>query len=127
MKPILPIVLFATLLAACDSTGVDQRQSFTFPESDVSFNAHVKPFFLQSCAFSGCHDHGTMAGGFALETYTDLFQQPGLVLPKDSSSSVLVQVLFGRLPHVNTPYFTEVTDNQRRGVAVWIEEGAHDN
>lgn len=123
-RGIMILCLFS-LLAGCD-TGPSEPGDIVFPESDVSFRSHVRPLLEISCTFSGCHNGIDRAGNLALETYLDLLNRPGIVLPGDSARSLLVQTASGRQPHV-VPMTDLLTPDQARGIGVWVEEGARNN
>ena len=126
-KIVAASLLIAGLLSAagCD-TGATEPEDIIFPASEVSYGRHVRPLFDLGCNFSGCHNGIDRAGRLSLESYIDLFERPGLVLPNDSAKSLLVQVIGSRQPHTY-PINEIITPDQARGVAVWIEEGASNN
>lgn len=115
-----------TMIGCVDNGVITDPLDIVFPESNVSYSQHVQPLFDLSCATSGCHDGFTQAGGLRLETYADLFQKPGMVRPNDSTRSTLrlalrgVTVLHPRIEPL-------LSENQVRGVAIWIQEGASNN
>jgi len=117
--------LLVVAISGCQDTVTDPH-AIVFPDTEVSYSQDVQPFFDLSCALSGCHDGYTRAGNLQLTSYTDLFQNPGIVHPNDSTGSKLVQILRGRLPHPAL-YELSPTENQIRGVAIWIQEGASNN
>ncbi len=119
-------ILTVVLGAGCDENTVSKPEDIVFPDSSVSFQRHVLPFFQLTCAYAGCHDDQTQAGGIALTSYFNLWTKPGLIIPGDPDNSVLVQILEGRLPH--PPSFqARVTQNHIRGIRQWIAEGAKNN
>lgn len=121
-------LLLATLLvgfSGCD-TGATEPEDILFPEDDVSYARHVQPLFDLGCNFSGCHNGTDRGGGLALVRYIDLFSRPGLVIPGDSATSLLVQVIGSRQPHTY-PINRIISADQARGVALWVEEGASNN
>lgn len=126
MLPLLAAAIALTIGACTDNGVITDPRDIVFPESDVSYGQHVQPLFDLSCATSGCHDGYTQAAGLRLETYADLFQKPGMVRPNDSARSTLrlamrgVTVLHPRIEPL-------LTENQVRGVAIWIQEGASNN
>jgi len=125
-------LIFGTLmlgvgLLSCEESASVAPPDIIFPESNISFYGHVLPLFDESCAYSGCHNDYDMAGGLSLSSYYQLFREPGLVLPGDSASSVLGQILRGTLPHQGYPISQLANMNQRHGVNVWIQEGARNN
>lgn len=127
------IALFLILTAAtafasaCNEGAITDPGQIVFPESGVSFGRQVMPLFDLGCNHSGCHNEIDQAGGVSLASYFDLFRRPGLVLPGDSTGSVLGQIVGERLPHLEVPIPLIINHNQRRGIQVWIQEGASNN
>lgn len=130
--PLLPLsrlaaslVALSLFVGACE-TGITDPEDVIFPASNVSYSRHVQPLFDLGCAFSGCHSGADQAGGLSLASYFDVIQETGLVLPGDSSRSVLVQIVREKLPH--SPLIRSIIDqDQARGIAVWVHEGASNN
>ncbi len=126
---ILAVVLTAVLLAsvpACDDSGTRPGDEIVFPDSDVSYMAHVQPFFNLRCANYGCHEDVTRAANLSLTSYVTLTERPGIVIPGDASSSLLMQKIDGRLPHpIEVPII--LNENQLTGIRTWINEGAKNN
>ena len=118
-------VLLGIGMIGCD-TGATEPDDIVFPASDVSYSRHVQPLFDLGCSYSGCHNSTDRADGLSLASYVELFSRPGLVLPGDSASSLLVQITSGRQPHTY-PISEVITPDQARGIAVWVEEGASNN
>lgn len=113
-------------LAACEDSGTRPGDEIVFPESGVSYSAHVQPFFNLRCANYGCHDSQTRAGNLSLTSYVEMTERPGIVIPRDPDSSLLLQKIDGRLPHpINVPII--INDNQLKGIRTWILEGAEYN
>jgi hypothetical protein len=115
----------ALMVAGCD-TGITDANDVVFPESNVSYGKDVQPLFDLSCT-AACHNDVDQAGGISLSSYVALFRVPGLVRPGDSTSSTLWQVVTERLPHQGYPMSRLVNANHQHGIAVWIQEGAHNN
>ena len=119
------------MYAACNDQPL-APPSIEFPDTNVSFNTHIKPLFLSNCAISGCHDgysdnpENPGSTIFRLETYGDVISN-GLVIASDPDRSPLARVLLGTQLHPNTEYFNVLTDNQRNGIVQWIREGASNN
>jgi hypothetical protein len=67
-----------------------------------------------------------MAGELSLTSYVALTSHPGIVIPGDSTHSVLAEIIDGRLPH-NSPVQVTLTPNQISGIKKWIAEGAKNN
>ncbi|MCE7934195.1 MAG: hypothetical protein DYG96_06340 [Chlorobi bacterium CHB2] len=122
----LAVALAAGVVGCGDNGVITDPLDIVFPESNVSYSQHVQPLFDLSCTSSGCHDGYTQAGGLRLETYADLFQKPGMVRPNDSTRSTLRLAIRGVTvlhPRIEPP----LTENQARGIAIWIQEGASNN
>jgi hypothetical protein len=123
------IIFYITLLpfsfGACDS-GTTNADDIVFPSSSVSYAQHVQPLFNLRCSTFGCHDDQTRAGNLRLTSYIALTERPGIVVPGNSTSSLLIQRIDGRLPHpVNIPII--INQNQLDGMKKWIDEGAKNN
>lgn len=113
-------------LAACDDSGTRPGDEIVFPDKDVSYMAHVQPFFNFRCANYGCHEDQTRAGNLSLTSYVAMTERPGIVIPGDPASSLLLQKIDGRLPHpINVPII--INQNQLTGIRTWIAEGAKNN
>ena len=125
--PLLITIVTPLILASCDSGAITSPEQVIFPDSAVSFGRHVLPLFELGCAASGCHNEIDRAGDLSLVSYFDLFRRPGIVRPGDSASSVLGQIVGGRLPHIQVPISLLINANQRRGIQIWIQEGASNN
>ncbi len=123
----LVAVGISLVLGGCGSDMITDPSQVVFPESNVSFGRHVLPVLELGCTDSGCHNEFDRAGNVSLKSYFDLFSRPGLVRPGDSTTSVLAQIVGGRLPHFEAPIARILNANQRRGIQIWIQEGASNN
>ena len=113
-------------IAACDQDPV-APPPITFPLTNVSFNGHVKPLFLNNCAVSGCHDGPREENRWVgLESYAQVLSS-GVVSPTLPERSRLTLVLRGSLLHPSDPLFQAISLDQREGIIQWIREGALDN
>lgn len=113
-------------LGACDDSGTRPGDEIVFPDKDISYMAHVQPFFDLRCANYGCHEDQTRAGSISLTSYVAMTERPGIVIPGDPESSLLLQKIDGRLPHpINVPII--INSNQLAGIRQWIVEGAKNN
>lgn len=112
-------------LMACDS-GPSEPGDVIFPDTGVSYRRHVQPLFDVGCNFNGCHNSTDRAGNLSLESYFDVINKPGVVVPGDSAHSLLVQVVRERQQHTFS-ISSIITSDQARGIAVWVEEGASNN
>jgi len=126
---LLALLLAFVLPAAapsCDDDGLGPGDEVVFPEEDVSYAAHVQPYFNLRCANYGCHEDQTRAGNLSLTSYITLTERPGIIIPFDAESSLLVQKIDGRLPHpIDVPIL--INENQLNGIKTWINEGAESN
>ncbi len=113
-------------LASCDDSGNTPGDEIVFPDKDVSYSAHVQPFFNLRCANYGCHEDQSRAGDLSLTSYVAMTERPGIIIPGDPQSSLLLQKIDGRLPHpINVPII--INTNQLNGIRMWITEGARNN
>lgn len=123
----LVVIPLLSLLASCGkSSNPASPSDIVFPDSNISYARYVQPLFYQKCALVGCHDDESMAGGLSLTSYTALTAQPGIVIPKNSTNSLLAQKIDGRAPHT-VPVPITLTANQIKGIRKWIDEGALNN
>ena len=121
----LATLLMTLLVVACDS-GPSDPGDVLFPDTGVSYRRHVQPLFDVGCNFSGCHNNIDRAGNLSLDSYFDVINRPGVVVPGDSTHSLLVQVVRERQPHT-FDISSIITSDQARGIAVWVQEGASNN
>ena len=124
---VLAAIACSALFVGCDTGIVTNPKDIVFPDSGVSYTRSVSPLFDLSCAFAGCHDDQTKAGGMTLKSYIGALERPGVIVPFDSSGSVMIQILRAGLPHSAYPINQLVNENHRRGIAIWIQEGARNN
>ena len=123
----LVLVPLVSLLLSCGKGSNPAGPSdIVFPDSNISYARYVQPLFFQKCALVGCHDDQSSAGNLSLTSYTALTARSGIVIPKNSNSSLLAQKIDGRLPHTS-PIPVTLTTNQIKGVKRWIDEGALNN
>jgi hypothetical protein len=115
--------------ASCKNTvsGPNGQTTIVFPSSNVSYIKYIQPLFNIDCNYSGCHDSGTKAGGLDLTDYNSAMSVPGVIVPGNSKSSILVQRITGQLPIMPPPPLPTLTPNQIQGIKTWIDEGAKDN
>jgi hypothetical protein len=122
----LLVLLSVFTIPACDDSGTRPGDEIVFPEKDVSYSAEVQPFFNLRCANYGCHEDQTRAANLSLTSYLALTERPGIIIPGDAASSLLMQKIDGRLPHpIEVPII--LNENQLTGIRTWINEGAKNN
>ena len=122
--------VYLSLTCKDEVTGGD-GSSIVFPDSNVSYNDHVEPLFLSTCAIpGGCHAGDNPAGDLSLETYNDLsITIYRTYIPGDPDNSRLVRAIEGtepgipRMPLGRPP----LNNNQVKGIRTWIKEGAKNN
>ncbi|MBN1448247.1 MAG: hypothetical protein JXA28_09985 [Bacteroidetes bacterium] len=123
---LLLVVVLPAAAPSCDDDGLGPGDDVVFPEEDISYAAHVQPYFNLRCANYGCHEDQTRAGNLSLTSYVALTERPGVVIPFDAESSLLMQKIDGRLPHpIEVPIL--INENQLGGIRTWINEGAKNN
>jgi hypothetical protein len=109
---------------------ITNSDDIVFPEKDVSYRNHVKPYLAYNCSFYGCH--GMSSGATPAYDYVTLaVQATGWVIPGNPNSSLLIQVLenpFSQHPVTNPPTYIKNLDSaQVAGVRRWVQEGALNN
>jgi hypothetical protein len=127
----LAIALF--FLASCKDTVTNNGNNgntIVFPDSNVSFRKHVLPLFHQRCNTNGCHNQRYPDRDFDLATYGGFMIAPRVIVYEGSpDNSPLILSVEGtnptssRMP-LNKP---PLTNNQIRGLRIWIFEGALNN
>jgi hypothetical protein len=118
--------LCALTLAGCKDDGLTSADDIVFPDKNISYMTSIQPFFNLRCAYYGCHDDQSRAGNLSLTSYVNLTSLPGMVIPKDTLHSILIQKLDGRLPHpIDIPI--RINQNQLNGMKQWVNEGAKYN
>ncbi len=121
----ISVFITTVLISACSwTTG---GEDVVFPQENISYMHHVKPFLALNCSYSPCHSDYNRAGGYAFTEYWTLFETGGFVVPGNPDASRLVQILEEKLPHFTYFYRGNITNDHIRGVRRWIEEGAINN
>ncbi len=118
----------ATLsVAGCsDTPTVTDPNTIVFPDSLVSYRAHVDPFLTLRCG-GPCHAAPDPVGGIDLTVYQNLFfDRPNLVVAGLPDESLLCQVLERLIGHPAGNLET-IPSNQVTGIRTWVREGALNN
>ncbi len=122
---IVSIFITSVIISACSwTTG---SEDIVFPEENISYMHHVKPFLTMNCSYSPCHSDYNRAGGYAFTEYWTLFEASGFVVPGNPDASRLIQILENKLPHFTYFYRGNIKPEHIRGVKRWIETGAINN
>lgn len=112
------------IFVSCDGTTGVYGENVVFPDSKIDFTTQVQPFLKYNCAYSGCHSSFSKAGGLSLDDYFSIMSFPGLVIPANPNASTLNQILENILPHPTLFYRGNITQNQIKGMRIWVAEGA---
>jgi hypothetical protein len=135
MNPHVPFLLgISLLLAGCDRLRVDgdvPQETDSLPEK-ITFNAHIRPIFSDTC-FS-CHgfDANTRKAGLRLDTpegaYAALKDSAGsAIVPGKPGESVALKRMLSDDPEAVMPppdFHKEITARQKAIVRKWIAQGA---
>lgn len=124
---VITALLFASvvLFQACDDTLTNSDvDNIDIPAHNVSYADHIYPVLNFKCAYAGCHDVQTMAGGLALTSWTLTVADPQIVFPYQASSSKLVWAIEFQMPPGGYP---SLIPNHIQGIKTWINEGAQNN
>ncbi len=103
------------------------NSNVVFPDSgQVNYYTSDQPFLNFRCAYSGCHSDFHLAGGRSMASYFRLFESAnlGLVIPNNSTSSVLFQIINGQNNHLYIYNLPLPTESQINGMKRWIDQGA---
>ncbi|MBI3260268.1 MAG: hypothetical protein HYZ54_12480 [Ignavibacteriae bacterium] len=114
------------MIASCGDNIITDPSEIVFPDSNVSYKSHVLPLLSLSCAYIGCHNDESAAGNLRLTSHIAMFQHTGLIIRFKPDNSVLIQTIEGTLPHRAT-YRQDFNVNQKKGMRMWVLEGAKDN
>ncbi len=120
------VCMVIMMIVSCDSNTITDPSDVVFPDSNVSYRSQVFPLLSLSCAYIGCHNDESAAGNLRLTSYSVMFQHAGLIIPKYPDKSTLIQTIEGTLPHRAT-YYQVFNENQKKGMRVWVTEGAKNN
>lgn len=123
--PLLVTILILTGFTSCTNT-FDSGNDIVFPDSNVSYQLHVEPFMRLTCAYYGCHSFDYRAGGRDLSTYDALMDAQmnlGLIIPYQSNNSILIKIMKLEYYHTYSEQW-RINQNQVKGLAKWIDEGA---
>ncbi len=125
--------MFALLLISCKDEVTNNGNNGTtivFPDSNVSFKKHLLPLFNQRCNTSGCHNQRYPDREFDLMSYGGFMIAPRVIVYEGApDNSPLILSVEGTNPNsarmpLNKP---PLTNNQIRGLRIWIFEGALNN
>ena len=119
------IVLFilGVIFSACTWT-TGGNTELVFPDKDITYMYHIKPFLELNCSYSICHSEYYFAGGIALVEYHHIVNVPGFIIPTNPDGSIFVQILENRFTHYTHFYRGNIKDNHIKGIRQWIIEGA---
>lgn len=134
-------VALLALLASLMGTGCDQKSTAVSVASDskdlkipevVTFNAHIRPIFSNTCF--ACHgfDAKTREADLRLDTpegaYAKLKDSDGFaIVPGKPDESAVLKRIFSDDPEDVMPpkdFHKDLTDSQKALVRAWIEQGA---
>ncbi len=127
---LLKFIIFSLsliILFACTETIGTNSKDIIFPDENVSFQFHVYPFLKLNCSYAGCHSDESAAGGIILTSYSTLFASPGMIIIGEPDKSRLIQIIENKLPHFTLFYRGNITENHKKGMRIWILEGAKNN
>lgn len=127
---ILFIIIALATVISCDDTR-ENIYDYKFPEEgEISFQNHVQPFVKLRCSSNQCHGDFSQSTSRRITDYLSYFSgmnAGSLVILSDTESSLLLQVLDGRNPHLSNLQLVAARENQIEGVRRWIEDGAPNN
>lgn len=95
----------------------------------LCFQSEVLPIFINNCTKgSNCHDAGSHADGYVLDSYDNLFKKDGNytnnnIRPYKPGNSDLYTVLF-QTGNKKMPPASDLSAEQKNLIAQWINQGA---
>ena len=128
MKCVGLLLFFYSMLlcSACNDNVITSPDQIIFPDTNISYQLHVKPLLELTCAFSGCHDYESKLGSVDVTSYYALTGRAGLIIPGKPDISLLNQILEGKQAHMLS-FQDRVNSSQIKGLRQWVLEGAKNN
>ena len=122
---LMALILFATAVAASHFLPrAAAQQSLTRP---VDFNRDVRPILSDNCfACHGPDDKQRMAR-LRFDTKEGAFAKPGVIVPGDAASSLLIKRITAKDPNFRMPPADSghaLNEQQIATLVCWIDEGA---
>ena len=119
------IISILIVLSFMGFSRCDEIPPLGFPDSNVNYQNHVMPFMSRTCGFVGCHNEDLPTVS-KLTDYFSMNSNPGLIIPNKPDSSLLIQILDAKSPHIPLVYFN-INENEKKGMRKWVAEGAKFN
>jgi Protein of unknown function (DUF1553)/Protein of unknown function (DUF1549)/Concanavalin A-like lectin/glucanases superfamily/Planctomycete cytochrome C len=121
---LLALILFTTAVAASLLPRAAAQQSISKP---VDFNRDVRPILSDNCfACHGPDDKQRMAR-LRFDTKEGAFAKPGVIVPGDAASSILIKRITAKDPNFRMPPVDSghaLNEQQIATLVRWIDEGA---
>jgi hypothetical protein len=112
------------IVAGCGSGDITSPQDIVFPQTNVSFRAHVQPLFTLSCNMQGCHDAPRISNNNTDLTSWFGVRSTNVVTQAGDTACGLIRVIYGRQFHSGP---ININNNHREGLKKWVLEGAQNN
>ena len=115
------------LLTLALSAGPAARSQPAAPAAPLSFNRDIRPILANNCFTCHGPDEQQRETKFHLDTREGMFLEEGIIVPGDSSKSVLVKKITEPNPEDRMPPPDSghaLTDGQIALLTRWIDEGA---
>ena len=125
---IITLFIVGVIFSACTWTS-GGYEGLVFPEKDVSFLLHVKPFLQQNCSYSPCHGYDLAGGVYFADYHQVMAVGKGFIVPLNPDGSRFVQILENNVSNHIGVYFYRgnITKEHIKGIRQWIKEGAINN
>ncbi len=122
------IILIVFAISSCKNALSPTAPQIVFPTTGTVHYTLVQELFTIACDGYGCHNSSDNAGNLDLSGYGTWITDPGVIIPGDTTHSVMVQIIEGKLSHAPGPLISIIlTPNQIQGLKTWIEQGAKAN
>jgi uncharacterized membrane protein len=109
-----------------DTSSENPIDTSNYVTDSVTFVQDILPIFLSSCATSGCHNASSHREGYTLDSYSNITNRSGSIIPFNASGSKIFEVVTDienddRMP---PPPRQKLTSEQIALLQQWINEGA---
>jgi uncharacterized membrane protein len=116
MKKLLLLTAIGLVLSAvipgCEHTSIT--------DSGICFERDIQPIFNSKCAMSGCHDAGSSAEGYILDSYNHIVRR-GIKKGSANNSNLYEVMASGEMPPRR---YTKLSSSELTLIRDWINAGA---
>lgn len=113
---ILILTFISSIISSCyyDKEDLLYGNNVDCSSIDSKFSTAINPLMQSKCAYSGCHDAGTVAGGVSLENYPEIAAKAGRINQRCLIDKTM-------------PPGSPLTATETAALQCWINAGAPNN